>query len=113
MRAVLELTNGFGVADELQKFGGIEAGGIQLFEDASDFKAHAHGTDCLAVDNAHTHAAAALARVQAGDGDERLVDETQARKMAVVQGSGDGFTMDPRRAELFKRSLRAAAHGNA
>src|SRR3981189_1768696 len=75
--------------------------------------AHAHGAHLVAIGDAYGDAAATLAAVEADNGDEGLRGEMQTGKMTLVQCRGNIVAVDPGRAALFKRSLGAAADGDA
>src|SRR5712664_34661 len=111
--ASLQLLDGVGVSDEQQEFLGIELLRIEFLQDGGDFHSHAHGAHGETIGDAHRHAPATLAAVETDDGDEGLCGEMQAGKMALVQCRGDIFAVEPGSAKLFKRSLGAAADGDA
>src|SRR5882757_11265844 len=111
--AGLQLLDGVGVSDKRQEFFGSELFRVQLLQDGGDFQTRTHGAHGEAIGDANTYSAATLAAVEITDGDEGFRSEMQAGEVPLVQRFGDFVTVEPGRAKLLKRSLRATADGDA
>ena len=109
----MQIADGLFIAEKFQDFGGIKLLRVGLLQESGDFQTHAHGTCGSAISNFDADSAAALASVEAADGNEGLIGKTETGKVFGVQFRSNLFAIDPGRAELLEGRFRAAADGDA
>src|SRR6266446_6462901 len=112
LRLGVQLTDRVRVAHQHQKLLRIEFLRIQFLEDGRDLDSHAHRAHRLTIGDAHADSSAALAGVESGDRNKRLILELHASQMSAVQRGGHFVAVHPWRAEFLERSFRPAAHRN-
>src|SRR6202034_813708 len=93
--------------------GNLEALGIAAMERVRDFEARADGVECVAVGDCEFDANAGFTFVETVGWRKTCCGETYARNVSRGQRVQQSVGVDPRRAQLFERSVGTATHGHS